>query len=88
MLTTTEAAKLLYTIRIAYPQAYSRATNEDLTAAAQLWARMLEDYTYQQASAGLMAYMEAAGGADDRRRGVGDGTAGAPQQQLPRGGGV
>ena len=82
MLTTTEAAKLLYTIRIAYPQAYSRATNEDLTAAAQLWARMLEDYTYQQASAGLMAYM------DDRRRGVGDGTAGAPQQQLPRGGGV
>ena len=57
MLTTTEAAKLLYTIRIAYPQAYSRATNEDLTAAAQLWARMLEDYTYQQASAGLMAYM-------------------------------
>ena len=43
MMTASEAAKLLYTIRIAYPQAYSRATNEDLTAAAQLWARMLEE---------------------------------------------
>ena len=57
MMTASEAAKLLYTIRIAYPQAYSRATNDDLTAAAQLWAHVLEDYTYQQASAGLMAYM-------------------------------
>lgn len=57
MMTASEAAKLLYTIRIAYPQAYSRATNEDITAAAQLWAHVLEDYTYQQASAGLMAYM-------------------------------
>ena len=56
-MTTRETAQLVYVMRAAYPKTYEKFTNKDFENLILAWEMVLEDYTYQQASAGLKTYL-------------------------------
>lgn len=56
-MTTKEIAQLVYVVKAAYPKTYERFTNKDFENLILAWQMVLEDYTYQQASAGLKTYL-------------------------------
>lgn len=56
-MTIQEVSKLIYVVKATYPQTFSRHTTRDLDNMIAAWGSVLEDYTYEQASAGLKIYL-------------------------------
>lgn len=56
-MTDAEIKKLIFVTKAAYPSVYAKYTNADLENLLIAWRMCLADYTYDQASKGLMAYM-------------------------------
>lgn len=56
-MTKQEAGKLIYVIKATYPASFMKFTDADYANMIMAWAGLLEDYTYEQASAGLKIYM-------------------------------
>lgn len=56
-MTDTEIKKLIYVTKAAYPTVYGKYTVQELENLLIAWRMCLADYTYEQASNGLMAYM-------------------------------
>ena len=56
-MTTKEIAQLVYVVKAAYPKTYEHFTNKDFENLILAWQMVLEDYTYQQAAAGLKTYL-------------------------------
>ena len=56
-MTDAEIKKLIFVTKAAYPSVYAKYTNADLENLLIAWRMCLADYTYEQASKGLMAYM-------------------------------
>lgn len=56
-MTDAEIKKLIYVTKSAYPSVYAKYTKDDLENLLIAWRMCLADYTYEQASKGLMAYM-------------------------------
>ena len=52
-MTENDAKKIMLVMTVAYPN-YKVA---DIDATAQIWARLLSDYTYSQVDAALRAYI-------------------------------
>lgn len=58
-MTKNEAMKLLYVVKSVYPKHYENTSAAEIDKMAEAWAFVLEDYTYQEASAGLKAFLQA-----------------------------
>lgn len=56
-MTAQEVAKLIYIIRATYPNAFQRYTEDDMRNLIFSWASVMEDYSYEQASAGLKMFL-------------------------------
>lgn len=56
-MTDTEIKKLIFVAKANYPLVYGKYTNADLENLLIAWRMCLADYTYEQASKGMMAYM-------------------------------
>lgn len=56
-MTVQEVSKLIYVIKATYPQTFAKHTTRDLDNMIAAWAAVLEDYTYEQSSAGLKIYL-------------------------------
>lgn len=56
-MTIEEVKKILFVIRAAYPESFGALTKDDGELLMQTWAKLLDGYTYAQASAGLEIYM-------------------------------
>ena len=56
-MTRSETIKIVYVIKATYPTHFARYTTADFDNLIQAWQAVLEDYTYQQASAGLRIYL-------------------------------
>lgn len=56
-MTDAEIKKLIFVTKAAYPSVYNKYDAEDLDNLLIAWRMCLADYTYDQASKGLMAYM-------------------------------
>lgn len=56
-MTENEVAKLVYTVKAVYPAHFAKYTTQDYKNMIMAWGSVLEDYAYQQASAGLKIYM-------------------------------
>lgn len=52
-----EALKLVFTVRAAYPVYYRNVSQGELEAMADLWAAVLEDYTFEQAFLAVKTYL-------------------------------
>lgn len=57
-MTRQDIAKLLHVVKAAYPQSYARFTSTDFDNMISAWQMTLEDYTPEQAGAGLRAYLK------------------------------
>ena len=57
MMMDEEIKKLLFVVKATYPSVYGKYTKADLESLLISWRMCLGDYTYDQASKGLMAYM-------------------------------
>lgn len=56
-MTREEVLKIILIIKNTYPKTYERFTKSDFEGMADVWAIVLEEYTYQQISLGLKAYL-------------------------------
>lgn len=56
-MTVQETSKIIYTIRATYPQAYQGYGKKDFDNLLLAWSGVLEDYPYEQVSAGLKVYL-------------------------------
>jgi len=56
-MTNEEATKLVYILQAAYPQHYRDFDAGKTRNLVTVWRELLEDYTYEQAAAGLKAFM-------------------------------
>lgn len=56
-MTDNEIKKLLFVTKAAYPQTFARYTEADLENLMLAWKMCLEEYTYDEASRGLKAYL-------------------------------
>lgn len=56
-MTKQEAAKIIYTIISVYPNQFKNQSPQILENLTLAWAGALEDYTYEQVSAGLKLYL-------------------------------
>ncbi|MDO4649378.1 MAG: replicative helicase loader/inhibitor [Eubacteriales bacterium] len=53
----TEVAKVLYVVKATYPRFYKDYSEEDTKDLLSAWTAVLKVYTYEQATAGLQAYL-------------------------------
>lgn len=56
-MTDAEIKKLIFVAKANYPTVYGKYTADDLNNLLIAWRMCLEDYTYEQASMGLKAFM-------------------------------
>ena len=56
-MTDAEIKKLIFVTKAAYPTVYAKYSAEDLENLLIAWRMCLADYTYDEASKGLMVYM-------------------------------
>lgn len=56
-MTKPEVAKLIYVIKATYPNTFQKYTTQDIDNMIAAWLSVMEDYTYEQASAGLKIYL-------------------------------
>ena len=56
-MTKQEAAKLIYVIKASYPKVYDKCSPQDFENMIAAWVMVMEDYAYDVAAAGLMAYL-------------------------------
>ena len=56
-MTLQETAKIVYIIKATYPAHFTKYTTKDYDNMIQAWTAVMEDYSYQQASAGLKIYL-------------------------------
>ena len=56
-MTREESAKIIFSIRAAYPVAYRNIDNTMLTQQVALWTKLFADVPYQQIDAALQAYI-------------------------------
>ena len=56
-MTKQETAKIIYVIKATYPNSFKNYTTQDYDNMIVAWSSVMEDYTYEQASAGLKVYL-------------------------------
>lgn len=56
-MTREEVLKIILVIKNTYPKTYERFTKADFEGMADMWELIFSDYTYQQISLGLKAYL-------------------------------
>lgn len=56
-MTKEEVAKLIYVIKAAYPAPFQKYNNKDIENMIAAWSLVMEDYSYEVASAGLKVYL-------------------------------
>lgn len=56
-MTRQEASMLLAVLAASYPKYYKGMTDQEKSSTIDVWTSVLEDYTYQQASRGLRAFL-------------------------------
>ena len=56
-MTLQETAKIVYVIKATYPAHFTKYTTKDYDNMIQAWTAVMEDYSYQQASAGMKIYL-------------------------------
>ena len=56
-MTREEVLKIILVIKNTYPKTYERFTKSDFEGMADMWELIFSDYTYQQISLGIKAYL-------------------------------
>lgn len=56
-MTKTEALKLVFTVKAAYPVYYRNVSQIELEAMADLWIAVLEDYSYEECFTAVTTYL-------------------------------
>lgn len=56
-MTREEVLKIILVIKSTFPKTYEKFTRSDFEGMADAWTVLFEDYTYQQISLGLKAYL-------------------------------
>ena len=56
-MTKQETAKIIYVIKATYPNSFKNYTTQDYDNMIAAWSSVMEDYTYEQTSAGLKVYL-------------------------------
>lgn len=56
-MTKQETAKIIYVIKATYPNAFQKYTTQDFDNMIAAWSSVMEDYSYETASAGLKVYL-------------------------------
>lgn len=56
-MTRQETAKIITVLRSVYPQAFKGMTGQDVQIMVDTWNVLFEDYSYQQANAGLRVFL-------------------------------
>lgn len=52
-----ETEKIIFVLRAQYPEYYARLSRDDVELSMQTWHKLLNDFTYEQVSAGLEMYI-------------------------------
>ena len=53
----SETLKLIFVIKNTYPKTYEKFTSADFDGMADMWSLIFEDYSYQEMSLALKAYL-------------------------------
>lgn len=56
-MTKAEALKLVFTVKAAYPVYYSNVSQSEFDAMADIWAAVLNDYTYKDCHTAVITYI-------------------------------